>query len=180
MREPDFRLSNRMSVEEIKEDLKDACDIADDDVKELDEIYMVFKKSGLDSEDFQNRFVAWRLNAKEYKSIDGVSSEMIRRFESFLKANMDKKKSTNQSKFATPKRGRDGTPLKGRGKLMTPRAKVQKLEYVLDSPASATFKDRRDSGKIIATLGGDIQPTMSDEIEIENLIGSDCLKAGGH
>lgn len=142
-----------MSVEEIKEDLKDACDIADDDVKELDEIYMVFKKSGLESEDFQNRFVAWRLNAKEYKSIDGVSSEMIRRFESFLKANMDKKKSTNQSKFATPKRGRDGTPLKGKGQLMTPRAKVQKLEYVLDSPASATFKDRRDSGKIIATLG---------------------------
>jgi hypothetical protein len=59
---------------------------------------------------------------------------------------------------------------------MTPRAKVQKLEYVLDSPASATFKDRKDSGKILATQGGDIQPTMSDEIEIENLIDTKSFK----
>jgi hypothetical protein len=142
-----------MSVEEIKQGFKDAFDIEDDEVKELDEIYMVFKKCGLDNDDFEDKFIAWRMNAKEYKSISGVSSEMIRRFESYLTANLKQKKPTNQSKFATPKRGRDGTSLKGKAQLMTPRAKVQKLEYVLDSPASATFKDRKDSGKILATQG---------------------------
>ena len=144
-----------MSVEEVKQGFKDAFNIEEDEEKELDELYMVFKKSGLDNDDFEDKFIAWRMNAKEYKSISGVSSEMIRRFESYLQANLKQKKPTNQSKFATPKRGRDGTPLKlaGKAQLMTPRAKVQKLEYVLDSPASATFKDRKDSGKILATLG---------------------------
>ena len=142
----------RMSVEEIKEELQNTFDIEEDEVKELDELYMVYLKSGQSIEDFQDSLFAWKLNSKEYKSIQGVSSEMIRRFEGTMKT-AEKKKPSNQSKFGTPKRGRDGTPLKGKTQMMTPRAKVQKLEYVLDSPASAAFKDRKDSGKIIATLG---------------------------
>ena len=47
------------------------------------------------------------------------------------------------------------------------RVKVSRTEVDFASPASATFADRRDKGRVLTTLGGDIEPADTDEIIIQ-------------
>lgn len=55
-----------------------------------------------------------------------------------------------------------------------PKAKLARVEAAKDfaSPASSLFKDRKDKGRVMVTLNGEIEDTDSDEILVELKNGS--------
>ena len=54
-------------------------------------------------------------------------------------------------------------------------AKVARVDVDFGSPASVTFSDRKDKGRVLVTIGGEIVPTDTDEIAIKLISGLNSL-----
>lgn len=55
--------------------------------------------------------------------------------------------------------------------MLMERVKVSRVDVDFASPASSTFADRKDKGRVLLTLGGEIEPTDTDEIIVEIATG---------
>jgi len=114
---------------------------------ELAALVELSDRTGLDPETLSDKWMQWKLNSKQ-KIIenDVITLELISRF------SREAKLSNKRPKPAP---------------MMMEKAKVMRNEVDFASPASASFAERRDKGRIVNTFGGDIEPTETDEITVQ-------------
>lgn len=145
----------------MEEDILAAFEIdglEDVQTTEVAELLSICKLHDIDVEDLHDKFMAWKLTTKIYLHSQVLTMDMIARFKrdtKFKKTKQTQKRASNAPIIGTPVRT---------------HTKLQKVEYNFGSPASAMFQDRKDSGKVVATLDGqELQTPDTDEIEISHI-----------